>query len=81
MVLAGNSAAFVDAIHRIAASDSPAAAYRGIPGIATKDPARASQCIAFAARHTWERRASAFASVIGLSQQASGQSGELLCSL
>jgi teichuronic acid biosynthesis glycosyltransferase TuaH len=67
MVLAGNSADFVDAIRRIAASDSPAPAGGGFPGVAAKDSARASQCIAFAARHTWEHRASSFASVIGLS--------------
>ena len=77
MVLASNSADFVNAIHRIAASGSPAAAGDGIPSIATNDLARASQCIAFAARHTWERRASSFASVIGLSQRASGPSDEL----
>ena len=74
MVLASNSADFVNAIRRIAASDSPAAADGGLPGVVTKDPTRASQCIAFAARHTWEHRANSFASVIGLSQQASGQS-------
>ncbi len=79
IVLAGNSADFVNAIHRIAASGSPAAAGDGIPSIATNDLARASQCIAFAARHTWERRASSFASVIGLSQRASGPSDETRC--
>jgi teichuronic acid biosynthesis glycosyltransferase TuaH len=92
MLLAGNSADFVNAIRRIAASDRPSAASDrpsaasdrpsaaggGFPGIVAKDPTRASQCIAFAARHTWERRANSFASVIGLSQLASGQSGELL---
>jgi teichuronic acid biosynthesis glycosyltransferase TuaH len=81
MVLASSSADFVNAIRRIAASDSPAAAGAGFPRVAIKDPARASQCIAFAARHTWERRANSFASVIGLPQQASGQSGDLRCRL
>jgi teichuronic acid biosynthesis glycosyltransferase TuaH len=81
MVLASNSADFVNAIRRIAASDSPAAADGGLPSAVTKDPTRASQCIAFAARHTWERRANSFASVIGLSQQASGQSRKFLCRL
>ena len=71
MVLASNSADFVNAIRRIAASDSPAAAGGGFPSVATKDPTRASQCIAFAAGHTWERRANSFASVIGLSQRSS----------
>jgi glycosyltransferase involved in cell wall biosynthesis len=71
MVLACNSADFVNAIRRIAASDSPAATGGGCPSVTTKDPTRASQCIAFAARHTWERRANSFASVIGLSQQSS----------
>jgi len=76
MVLADNSADFVNAIRRIAASDSPAAAGGGFPSVTTKAPARSSQCIAFAARHTWERRANSFASLIGLSQQASDQSDE-----
>jgi teichuronic acid biosynthesis glycosyltransferase TuaH len=71
MVLASNGADFVKAIRRIAASDSPYTAGPGFPSVATKDLTRASQCIAFAARHTWERRANSFASVIGLSQQAS----------
>lgn len=77
MVLASNSGDFVDAIRRIAASDSPSAAGGGFPGVAAKDPMRASQCIAFAARHSWERRANSFASVLGLAQQASGRSDEL----
>jgi hypothetical protein len=81
MVLASNSADFVNAIRRIAASDSPSAAGGGFPGIVAKDPTRAGQCIAFVARHTWERRANSFASVIGLSSQAPDQSGELLCRL
>ena len=79
MMLASNSADFVNAIRRIAASDSLSAAGGGFPSVATKDLTRASQCIAFAARHTWERRAKSFASVIGLSQQGSDQSGELRC--
>ena len=58
MVLANNSADFVNSIRRIAASDGP-----------SKDPARASQCRAFAARHTWDRRASSLASVLGLPRQ------------
>jgi teichuronic acid biosynthesis glycosyltransferase TuaH len=70
MVLAGNSADFVHAIRRIAASGSPAATGGGFPGVATRDSTRASQCIAFAAGHTWERRANSLASAIGLSQRA-----------
>jgi teichuronic acid biosynthesis glycosyltransferase TuaH len=81
MLLASNSADFVSAIRRIAASDSPSVAGGGFPSVVAKDPTRASQCITFAARHTWERRANSFASVIGLSRQAHGQSGELLCRL
>ena len=81
MLLASNSAAFVNAIHRIAGSNSPSTAGSGFPGVATKDPTRASQCIAFAAGHTWERRANSFASVIGLPQQASNQSDEVLSRL
>ena len=77
LMLANNSADFVNAIRRIAASDGTAAAGGDFSSVTAKNPARASQCIAFAARHTWERRANSFAAVIGLSQQASGQSGEL----
>jgi teichuronic acid biosynthesis glycosyltransferase TuaH len=67
MVLAGSGADFVNAIRRITASDSPAAPGGGFRSVATKDLTRASRCIAFAARHTWKRRASSFASAIGLS--------------
>jgi teichuronic acid biosynthesis glycosyltransferase TuaH len=81
MVLASNSAEFVSAIRRIAASDSPSAADGGFPSIVAKDAIRAGKCIAFVARHTWERRANSFASVIGLSPQAPNQSDELLCRL
>jgi teichuronic acid biosynthesis glycosyltransferase TuaH len=69
MLLADGSADFVDAVRRIAVSDSLAAPGGGFPSVTAKDPARASQCIAFAARHTWERRASSFASLIGLPRQ------------
>jgi teichuronic acid biosynthesis glycosyltransferase TuaH len=81
MVLADNSAAFVNAIRRVAASDSPAAPGGAFSSVATKDRTRAGQCIAFAAGHTWERRANSFASVIGLPQQASNQSDEVLSRL
>ena len=81
MVVASNSTDFVNAIRRITASDSPSAAGGAFPSVTTKDSTRASQCIAFAARHTWDRRANSFASVIGLSQQACDQSGELPCRL
>ena len=79
MALAGNSADFVNAIRRIAASGAPSAVGGGFSGVAAKDPTRASQCIAFAAKHTWERRANSFASVLGLAQQASDRSDELRC--
>jgi teichuronic acid biosynthesis glycosyltransferase TuaH len=59
MVLASDSADFVNAVRRIAASGSPA-----------EEATRASQCIAFADRHTWDRRANSFASVIGLPRPA-----------
>jgi teichuronic acid biosynthesis glycosyltransferase TuaH len=81
MVLADNSATFVNAIRRVAASDSPAAPGGAFSSVATKDRTRAGQCIAFAAGHTWERRANSFASVIGLPQQASNQSDEVLSRL
>ena len=71
MVLASNGADFVNAIRRIAASDRTSVADGGFASVATKDPTRASQCIAFAAKHTWECRADSFASAIGLPQQAS----------
>ncbi len=70
MALAGTSADFVAAVRRIAAGDSPATPGGGLRTVGTKDLARASHCMAFAARHTWERRASSFASAIGLSPQS-----------
>jgi teichuronic acid biosynthesis glycosyltransferase TuaH len=74
MVLAGSSADFVDAIRRIAASDCRTAPGGGFRSVATKDATRASRCMAFAAGHTWERRASSFASAIGLSPRSSSGS-------
>ena len=50
---------FVDTIGRIAASDHPATG-------SGRDRVRADQCVAFAATHTWSRRADAFANAIGL---------------
>ena len=73
MEVAGNGADFVDAIRRIAASDCPATP-GGLRTVAARDSARASQCVAFAARHTWERRASSFASAIGLPRRPSSGS-------
>jgi teichuronic acid biosynthesis glycosyltransferase TuaH len=81
MILANNSAAFVNAIRRVAAGGSPAAPGGAFSSVATKDRTRAGQCIAFAAGHTWERRANSFASVIGLPQHATNQSDEVLSRL
>ena len=69
-VVRGN-AEFVDAIRRIVDGGSyPARADRG-PGGRGSDQIRANQCAAFAATHTWARRADAFASAIGLPQPKS----------
>ena len=56
MALANDGDGFVDAVRRLAASD-PA-----------EEHLRGDQCIAFATRHTWERRARSLASAIGLLQ-------------
>ena len=57
MALANDGDSFVDAVRRLAAGD-PA-----------EEHLRADQCIAFATRHTWERRAMSLASAIGLLQE------------
>ena len=57
MALANDGDGFVDAVRRIAAGD-PA-----------EEHLRADQCIAFATRHTWDRRAMSLASAIGLLQE------------
>ena len=59
MALANDGDGFVDAVRRLAASD-PA-----------EEHLRAGQCIAFATRHTWERRAMSLASAIGLLTETS----------
>ena len=59
LVLAHGGGEFVDAIGRIAASEYPAAGYGS-------DRVRADQCVAFAAKHAWSRRADVFAAAIGL---------------
>lgn len=66
LALVGHAHEFASAIRRIAAGElhpAPADTGRndGLGATAT-----ASQCAAFAARHTWPRRADALASVIGL---------------
>jgi glycosyltransferase involved in cell wall biosynthesis len=55
---------FADAIRRIVVSERPTRTNGDRR--AGRDQIRANQCIAFASRHTWPRRADAFASAIGL---------------
>jgi teichuronic acid biosynthesis glycosyltransferase TuaH len=67
LALARDNADYVAAIRRIVADES----YLGGVGVSQpgygRNRTRADRCIAFAARHTWPRRAEAFASAIGLS--------------
>lgn len=55
LVLAGSAADFIPAIRRLADDDGEPA------------DARAKNCIAFAERHSWSRRAAEFAAAIGIS--------------
>lgn len=67
LALARGNADFAEAIRRIAASECYCApGGRGAAGD-SRDQVGARRCRAFAARHTWPRRAEAFAAAIGLS--------------
>ena len=64
LALARNGTEFVDSIRRMVADEcyvTPADCFS-----ASRDQVRADECIAFAAQHTWLRRADAFAAAIGL---------------
>lgn len=66
LALAQDGAEFSDAIRRIVA-DEPYSMPAGYSGPSRdRDQARADKCAAFAATHSWSRRADAFASAIGL---------------
>lgn len=70
LVLAGEPAEFIAALRRLAGDPaSPTGAKRG-PGQRALEPAIADNCIAFAERHSWSRRADAFAAAIGLTVPA-----------
>jgi teichuronic acid biosynthesis glycosyltransferase TuaH len=66
LALARANAEFPAAIRRMVAGQRYAAPVRRGADGHGRDQARAGQCIAFAARHTWSRRAEEFASAIGL---------------
>lgn len=66
LALARGSAEFPDAIRRILANERCPSPAGGSPSGYCRDQVRADQCTAFAATHTWSRRADAFASAIGL---------------
>jgi teichuronic acid biosynthesis glycosyltransferase TuaH len=66
MLLAGDADSFIDSLRRLAGEpgqDGQAA--NDLPGA---EPERAHRCRAFAARHTWARRADALAAAIGLAE-------------
>jgi teichuronic acid biosynthesis glycosyltransferase TuaH len=66
LALAGGPAAFVAALRRIAGTPSKPAAAEHEPPAAGPAPVIADRCRAFAERHSWARRADAFAVAIGL---------------
>lgn len=66
LAIARGSAEFADAIHRITASEHYITRVGCGPTRHDRDQVRFSQCVAFADRHTWSRRADAFAAAIGL---------------
>lgn len=71
LALADDRAAFISAVCQIAGDPAKTTRNGGglasrDPGHADRDPARADRCRAFAARHTWSRRADALAAAIGL---------------
>jgi teichuronic acid biosynthesis glycosyltransferase TuaH len=72
LVLARNGTEFADAIRGIAGGGRCARRAANHAAGNGRDQARAEQCRAFAARHTWPLRADAFASAIGLVNSAAG---------
>jgi glycosyltransferase involved in cell wall biosynthesis len=72
LALAHGSAEFVSAVMGIAGRGPTLARADGGASWPDRDHARASQCEAFAARHTWPRRADALASAIGLPPRPPG---------
>ncbi len=74
LALADDRVTFTEAVRRIVGSP-------GEPGPAgaagqDRESAHAERCRAFAARHTWSRRADALAEVIGLTQAVTSGSGQ-----
>jgi teichuronic acid biosynthesis glycosyltransferase TuaH len=66
MALASSPAEFVSAVRRLAAG----------PGSAGPELARRARCRAFAARHSWARRADLLAAAIGLSPGGAARPGD-----
>lgn len=66
LVLARASAEFPEAIRRIVANERYSPPVGGSSTGHDRDQVRAGHCAAFAATHSWPRRADAFASAIGL---------------
>jgi teichuronic acid biosynthesis glycosyltransferase TuaH len=70
LMLARNKTEFADAIRHITADERHAGRVASSSAGHSRDHGRADHCLAFAARHTWPRRAEAFASAIGLAYSA-----------
>jgi teichuronic acid biosynthesis glycosyltransferase TuaH len=64
LALANDREAFINALRRIAGD--PGKADAGSSGAAGMEPPQAEPCRAFAARHSWSRRADTLAAAIGL---------------
>jgi teichuronic acid biosynthesis glycosyltransferase TuaH len=77
LALANDRAGFVDAVRHIVGDPAgPAHAGRSGPdgrGLRDRESAHADRCRAFAARHTWSRRADSLAALIGLTGTVASQ--------
>jgi teichuronic acid biosynthesis glycosyltransferase TuaH len=69
LALARSTDEFANAIRRMVSGENDAARVNCSPSGRDPNQTRADQCIALAARHSWPRRAEAFASAIGLPLQ------------
>jgi teichuronic acid biosynthesis glycosyltransferase TuaH len=70
LLLAGGPAEFIAALRRVAGDPSSPASAKGESEQTGAVPSIAERCRTFAERHTWSRRAEAFATAIGLSVTA-----------
>jgi teichuronic acid biosynthesis glycosyltransferase TuaH len=78
LALAGGSEEFIAALRGMVGDPSTAASASREPGLTGLEPPTADHCRAFAARHSWSRRAEAFAAAIGFPVTSFENTGPVL---